>query len=125
MARAGQGTLGVQTIHWLICIGLIAVGSIGLSYHEIAAHLGLVVDRHREVPFGTLVSLGELSGGIALAWHWWGPYAAVAAWPAGSLVAFILTLAMAKHVQGVWLSAQVLLLLWGGRLLFRIIEGVI
>jgi hypothetical protein len=122
---SGEKTLSVQTIHWLICIALTAVGSIGLSYHEIAAYFGLVVDRHREVPFGTLVSLTELIGGVALAWHWWGPYAAVTAWPVGSLVAFILTLVMVNHVQGVWLSAQVILVLWSVRLMFQTAGGFI
>ena len=98
---------------WLICIALTAVGSIGLSYPETAARLGLIVNKHREVPFGTLLSLAELIGGVALAGYWLGLYAAIAVWPAGSVVAFILTLAMGGHVQGVWLLAQVVLLLWG------------
>ena len=55
-----ERTLSVQTMDWLICIALTAVGSIGLSYPETAARLGLIVNKHREVPFGTLLSLAEL-----------------------------------------------------------------
>ena len=80
------------------------------------------MNKHREVPFGTLFSLAELIGGLALAWYWLGLYAAIAVYPAGSLVAFILTLAMGGHVQGVWLSAQVVLLLWGAWLLFQVVR---
>ena len=96
-----ERTLSVRTMDWLICIALTAVGSIGLSYPETAARLGLIVNKHREVPFGTLLSLAELIGGVALAGYWLGFYAAIAVWPAGSVVAFILTLAMGGHVQGV------------------------
>jgi hypothetical protein len=81
------------------------------------------VNKHREVSFGTLFSLAELIGGVALAWYWLGFYPAIAIWPAGSLVAFILTLAMGGHVQGVWLLAQVILLLWGAWLLFQEARG--
>ena len=64
--------MSVQTIDWLICIALTAVGSIGLSYSETAARLGRYVSKHTEVPFGTLVSLAELIGGLALGWYWLG-----------------------------------------------------
>ena len=116
-----ERTLSVQTIDWLICIALTAVGSIGLSYPETAARLGLIVNKHREVPFGTLLSLAELIGGVALAGYWLGFYAAIALWPAGTLVAFALTLAMGGHVQGVWFLGQVVLLLWGGWLLLQVV----
>jgi hypothetical protein len=117
--------LSVQTIDWLICVALTAVGSIGLSYPETAARLGLFVNKHREVPFGTLISLVELLGGVALAWFWLGLYAVIAIYPAGSLVAFVLTLAMGGHVQVVWLLAQATLLLSGAWWLFQIVSGSI
>ena len=118
---AVERTLSAQTSYWLICIALSAVGSIGLIYPETAAHLGRVVNKHREVPFGTLLSLAEHIGSIALAWYLLGFYAAIALWPAGTLVAFILTLAMGGHVQGVWLLGQVVLLFLGGWLLFQVV----
>ncbi len=117
--------MSVQTIDWLICIALTAVGSIGLSYPETAARLGRFVSKHREVPFGTLVSLAELFGGVALGWYWLGVFAAIAVWPAGSLVAFILTLAMGGHVQVVWLLAQATLVLSGSSLLFELVRASI
>ena len=110
---------------WLICIALTAVGSIGLSYPETAARLGRFVSKHMEMPFGTLLSLAELVGGIALGWYWLGFFAAIAVWPAGSLVAFVLTLAMGGHVQVVWLLAQATLLFWGAWWLFQIVSGSI
>lgn len=83
------------------------------------------MNRHREVPFGTLFSLAELIGGVALAGYWFGLYAAIAVWPAGALVAFILTLAIVGHVQAIWVAAQLGLLLWGIWLLFPVIGGSI
>ena len=64
------------------------------------------MNKRREVPFGTLFSLAELIGGVALAGYWFGLYAAIAVWPAGALVAFILTLAIVGHVQAIWVAAQ-------------------
>ena len=113
--------MSAQTLYWLVCPALSAVGSVSLLYPETAAHMGLFVNKHREVPFGTLLSLAEHIGGIALAGYWLGFCAAIAMWPAGTLVAFILTLAMGGHVQGVWLLGQVVLLFLGGWLLFQVV----
>lgn len=120
-----RGQLSAQTIDGSICIALTSVGSIGLSYPETAARLGRFVSKHTEVPFGTLVSLAELFGGVALGWYWLGFFAAIAVWPAGSLVAFILTIAMGGHVQLFWLVTQSTLLLSGSSLLFELVRASI
>jgi hypothetical protein len=117
-----ERTLSVQTTDWLMYrtdggrIDWCVVPRDG-------SHLGRFVRKHREVPFGTLFSLAELIVGLALAWYWLGLYAAIATYPAGSLVAFVLTLAMGGHVQVVWLLAQVTLLLSGAWWLFQIVSG--
>jgi hypothetical protein len=102
---------------------LTTVGSLGLTAHEITARLGFFVKRQREVPFGTLVSLTEFFAGVGLAWHWLGPYAALAVLPLGMLIALLLTVAIANHVQVVWISGQAILLYFGVGSLLQIASG--
>ena len=116
--------MSVEATEWLICIAL-AAGSIGLTSPEMASHLGLIVNKQREVPYGSLCSLAELFGAIAFAGYWLGLYAAIVVRPADAFIALILTLAMGGHVRAVWFAAQVGLLLWGIWLLFQVLGGSI
>jgi hypothetical protein len=110
-----------QSANWFLCVVLTTVGGMGLTSHELATRVSRLQNRHIEVPFGTLVSLSELIGGVALACYWFGVSVAIAIWLLGSLCSFALTILFGGRFQLIWFLGQASFLVWGALRLTEIV----